>query len=292
MENVKDFYEIKKTENFYEFAIKDLKDYEGDKLELYKNIRKETEEYANKNFSADSDEIYENSFATTKDAIFVAEKLSSDEFPGEGLTSREGLKLEKWPDDDSLFISELGNGITENKISNGIKILGELSKMTDNNICFSAGNHDYSYTEFNSSNINNENSVMITNVNLEDLKELKQISDYQNIDIVGCSKNNFYNFDTSEKFNSYFDDSCIYYLIKDNALTVAVNNQNFEKISKDEKILNTVKEVFGDNVQINEYKFSDDFLSKNGIERQINSKNNFKLEKMNTAKEHSNENNY
>ena len=208
------------------------------------------------------------------------------------MTSREGLKLEKWPDDDSLFISELGNGITENKISNGIKILGELSKMTDNNICFSAGNHDYSYTEFNSSNINNENSVMITNVNLEDLKELKQISDYQNIDIVGCSKNNFYNFDTSEKFNSYFDDSCIYYLIKDNALTVAVNNQNFEKISKNEKILNTVKEVFGDNAQINEYKFSDDFLSKNGIERQITSENNFKLEKMNTVKENSKENSY
>ena len=133
---------------------------------------------------------------------------------------------------------------------------------------------------------------MITNVNLEDLKELKQISDYQNIDIVGCSKNNFYNFDTSEKFNSYFDDSCIYYLIKDNALTVAVNNQNFEKISKNEKILNTVKEVFGDNAQINEYKFSDDFLSKNGIERQITSENNFKLEKMNTVKENSKENSY
>ena len=81
-------------------------------------------------------------------------------------------------------------------------------------------------------------------------------------------------------------------MIKDNALTVAVNNQNFEKISKNEKILNTVKEVFGDNAQINEYKFSDDFLSKNGIERQITSENNFKLEKMNTVKENSKENSY
>lgn len=292
MENVKDFYEIKKTENFYEFAIKDLKDYEGDKLELYKNIRKETEGYANKNFTPDSDEIYENSFATTEDAIYIAEKLSSDEFPGEGLVSREGLKLEKWPDDNSLFISELGNKITENKISKGIETLSQISKMTDNNVCFSTTDHSYSYTEFDNSNINNENSVMITNIQPENLKELKQISDYQNIDIIGCSKNNFYNFDTSENFNSYFDDSCIYYLIKDNSLTVAVNNQNFEKISKDEKILNAVKEVFGDNVQINEYKFSSDFLSKDGIERQIKSENNFKLEKINIEKENSKENNY
>lgn len=80
--------------------------------------------------------------------------------------------------------------------------------------------------------------------------------------------------------------------VRGSSSPVAVNNQNFEKISKDEKTLNAVKEVFGDNAQINEYKFSSDFLSKDGIERKIKSENNFKLEKINIEKENSKENNY